>query len=295
MEPQNNRSNSFAEKWNPVYFFMPLFENPAKMPSLETFQEVLTQCFGTVHPLSENPKMPQQPGELLGFALENHKVEYKADGLWAPSQLVLYGSDRFDQGLWDEMIVSQFWDCPQRQAFMPKCGYSILCSNLMAAGLPRMEQYGIIARYAQLILRLFPDCIGIYWPHSQKLMTRERMSQPGWNAEELYFLDGGLNVRFFNISGTDGEMLFDTMGLTPIGLPDLQCHCKGLEPNDVVLFLRNLAAYLYQQGDVIEDGNTVEGIDGGKWKCRREDAMVKPLRMVLDINAGQFAAGNRHE
>ena len=116
--------------------------------------------------------------------------------------------------------------------------------------------------------------------------------KPSWNREELHFLDGGLNVRFYTISGTD-ELLFDTLGLTPIGLPDLQFHCRNLEPNEVVIFLRNLAAYLFEYGDIIEDGNTVEGIHHEKWVCRREDAMAVPMRVVLDVNPGEYAAGNR--
>ena len=96
----------------------------------------------------------------------------------------------------------------------------------------------------------------------------------------------------FNITGTN-EMLFDTLGLTPIGLPDLQCHCKNLEPNQIVVFMRNLAAYLFEYGDVIEDGNTVEGIHHEKWVCRKEDAIISPMRVVLDIHMGEFAGGNR--
>lgn len=167
-----------------------------------------------------------------------------------------------------------------------------MASNMLAAGLPVLEQYGILADYADAVLELFPDCIGIYWPHSQNLLPREVYEHSSWNSPELHFLDGGLNVRFFNITGTN-EMLFDTLGLTPIGLPDLQCHCKNLEPNQVVVFMRNLAAYLFEYGDVIEDGNTVEGIHHEKWVCRKEDAIISPMRVVLDIHMGEFAGGNR--
>lgn len=292
MSEANERRDGFVNRWNSVYFFIPLFENPVTMPQTEVFRKALAQEFGNVEVLGQF-ETPQKPGDLAGFLLHDYPVYYEKDQLNAPSQLVVYGADAFDKSQWDDMVTAQFWDCPEKDTFMPRCNYSILCSNLMAAGLPRLEQYGIMWRYAQAMLKLFPDCIGIYWPHSQKLLSRKRMSEPGWNSENLYFLDGGLNVRFFNISGTDGEMVFDTMGLVSIGLPDLQVHCKNLEPNDVVMFLRNLAAYLYQEGDIIEDGNTVEGIDGGKWRCQREASLILPERPVLDIHAGQFAGGNR--
>ncbi len=287
------RGDSFVEKWHSVYFFMPVFEQPVEISSLEKLQEALSRKFGRVQPLADEPRMPEKPSDLLGFILWDHQSHNDKEERSIPSQLVLYGPDIFDQKMWDEQIIAQFWDCqPDRQGFAARCRYAFMASNMMAAMLPIMEQYQIIADYADLLLELFPDCIGIYWPHSQRLVPRENFQTSHWNFRELHFLDGGLHVRFFNIIGSD-EMLFDTLGLTPIGLPDLQCHCKDLEPNDVVIFLRNLAAYLYRKGDVIEDGNTVEGIDGGRWSCQREDSMAGPMRMVLDINPGKYAGGGR--
>lgn len=288
----SERNDSLVNKWHSVYFFIPLFENSVTMPTLEEFNQALSDKFGKVTPFAENPEIPTQPADLLGFVLWDHPAYYTAEKQSYPTQLNLMGPDVFDQSHWDEMILAQFWDCPDRENFIKRCRYSIMASNFMAAGLPIMERFQIIADYADMILEVFPECIGIYWPHSQKLVTREYFQQSHWNFANLHFLDGGLNVRFFNITGTN-EMLFDTLGFTPIGLPDLQCHCKELVPNDVVYFLRNLAVYLYEAGDIIQDGNTVEGIDHGKWRCQREDSMAKPKRMVLDIHAGQYAAGSR--
>lgn len=283
---------SFATKWHPVYFFVPVFESPITMPTLDDFLEALSRKFGEIEPMMNEPKMPNDPSDLLGFALWEHLAFYEKEQQSIPSQLILFGPDAFDQTQWDEMIINQFWDCPDREDFAARCNYALMASNMMAASLPVVEQYQIIADYADLLLDIFPECIGIYWPHSQRLVPREVFLAQNWGRSALHFLDGGLNVRFFNIENSD-EMLFDTLGLTAIGLPDLQCHCKDLEPDDVVNFLRNLAAYLYEKGDIIEDGNTVEGIDHGKWRCQREDAIVEPGRLVLDILAGPYAGGGR--
>ena len=49
----------------------------------------------------------------------------------------------------------------------------------------------------------------------------------------------------------------------------------------------------------IQDGETVDGVEKGQmsreiqWKCQYEDAMIQPPRGVLDINMGEFAAGQR--
>ncbi len=285
------QGEKFVREWQAVYTFMLLFETPVKMPDASAYLEAVKQRFGEVISMVSSQ---ESASEMLAAALLEHQVKYDDSKQKVPSQLMLFGAKEFDQGEWDDMVRSQFWACQDRENFLPRCRYAMMAGNMLAAGLPRMEEYGIMAEYADMLLELMPECIGIYWPHSQCLTPREYYQQPHWNNPEYHFLDGGLNVRFFNIEGTD-EMLFDTLGFTAIGLPDLQFHCKNLEPNEVVGFLHNIAAYMYECGDVIEDGNTVEGIHHEKWVCRREDSLVGPGRMVLDINPGEYAGGNRQQ
>jgi hypothetical protein len=87
----------------------------------------------------------------------------------------------------------------------------------------------------------------------------------------------------------------DTLGLGALGLPDLQCRFCLLEPRAVARALYNTAWYLFTEGDVIQDGHTVEGgAPGSRWRCRHEDSLVGPERVVLDLNPGPpYAAGNR--
>jgi hypothetical protein len=66
---------------------------------------------------------------------------------------------------------------------------------------------------------------------------------------------GSLNVRFFNISNSEGDMIMDTRGLAELGLHDLQCHFWELEPKSVAAVLFNTAAYIFEKGPVIEFGS----------------------------------------
>ena len=69
----------------------------------------------------------------------------------------------------------------------------------------------------------------------------------------------------------------DTRGLSEIGLQDLQCHFRNLDPNNVSRVLFNTAVYLFDNGPVIESGNTVAGVEeGSKWECQFENALVAP-------------------
>jgi hypothetical protein len=104
-----------------------------------------------------------------------------------------------------------------------------------------------------------------------------------------------LNVRFFKVSNSDGDMIMDTRGLDAIGLPDLQCHFRGLDANGVARVLFNAAVYIFENGAVIETGHTMEGIEpGSRWRCQFENSLLEPKRNVLDFNPGKpYAAGNR--
>ncbi len=58
--------------------------------------------------------------------------------------------------------------------------------------------------------------------------------------------------------------------------------------NEICKMLYNMAYYIYENGDVIEDGHTVQG---GKTEdkriCHHEIALVASERIVLDINPGE--------
>jgi Domain of unknown function (DUF4261) len=96
---------------------------------------------------------------------------------------------------------------------------------------------------------------------------------------------GALNVRFFNIANTEGEMLMDTRGMEEIGLHDLQCHFRRLDPKNVTGVLANTAIYIAQNGAVIESGHTIAGIEpGSKWSCQFERSLIEPQRVLLDLN-----------
>ena len=122
---------------------------------------------------------------------------------------------------------------------------------------------------------------------------RYHFDNPGYPRFSL----GALNVRLFNIQGAPDDRVMDTLGLAALGLPDLQCHFRDLECNDVASLLRNLGLYLFEHGDIIEDGHTVSGIPATeKWRCQHEMALIGPERIVLDIDPGPaFAAGNRRQ
>lgn len=76
-------------------------------------------------------------------------------------------------------------------------------------------------------------------------------------------------------------------------------HFHGMDPNLVVNHAYNVASYILENDNPIEDGETIDGVEDGamiceiQWKCQYEDALIQPSRGVLDINMGEYASGNR--
>ena len=93
-----------------------------------------------------------------------------------------------------------------------------------------------------------------------------------------------LNVRMFHVEERrSDERVMDTVGLAALELPDVQCHFFALDVARVAELLDETARYLYAEGDVIGDADTVPGLDGESWRCRRETALVDPPRDVVDL------------
>ena len=119
-------------------------------------------------------------------------------------------------------------------------------------------------------------------------------------SREDRFVYFGVNARFFNIQGTDDQIV-DTLGMYAVGLPDVQYHFHGLDPNRVVNHAYNVASYLFDRNAPVRSGETIDGLLNGnmsqevQWRCQYEDALIQPVRCVMDICPGEYAAGNRED
>src|SRR5262249_44266962 len=94
-------------------------------------------------------------------------------------------------------------------------------------------------------------------------------------------LDLWCNVRLFN---ADADWsLMDTVGNHQLDLPDVEaCFTRGYDCGQADRFLRNVSWYLWQNGEVIKDGHTMDGPGEGRWQARNhENGLAEPPRRVL--------------
>ena len=167
-----------------------------------------------------------------------------------------------------------------------------MVTEMMARSLPPGDRLSLFHGVLRAMIEVVePDAL--VFKHSQQVI--EPKDYLAACDQGPILRPGSLNVRFFTISDSDGDMLMDTRGLTDIGLHDLQCHFRGLDPKSVAGVLFNTGVYIFEEGPIIESGQTVAGIEpGSKWRCRFESSLLEPKRDVLDLNPGKpYAAGDR--
>ena len=136
----------------------------------------------------------------------------------------------------------------------------------------------------------------IHCHHCERMVRPSALRKASGAADPLALAMLALNVRVFRIENqAKGDTLMDTRGLAARFLPDLQMHFRGLEPGRVAAHLFNTARYIFERGDCIGDGQTIDGFKPeDRWRCQHEVAMVGPKRIVLDIDPGApYAAGRR--
>ena len=266
-----------------VYSLLLLFREKCERPPADILLEKMRERFGNVHVVIDST--------ISSFALTDHCVTYKGD-VTAPSQLMICECNKIKEPLGDDCVRANFWDCPSGIELLDSCPWQVLIGDFMAGGLPTLERANILSDWLEIALELFPACVAVFPRGSGKLMTTEKIRENPYSGP-LRFIRYGVNARFFTIENSE-DMVVDTLGLHALGLPDVQYHFRDLDPNEVVTHAYDTAIYQFENDAPVESGHTIRGIDPeSKWKCQYEDSLFEPSRIVLDVAAGEFAAGNR--
>ena len=192
--------------------------------------------------------------------------------------------------------MQQTWDWPDKEEVIGKCTHKIVFSDFLATDIDSGTRLKLFNNALAAVLKN-TNFLAMNWVNSLKLVSPENYLSALYSQEIQDYLYGALNVRLFVIDEMGSEFLMDTMGLAAFGLPDLQCHFKDLNPEEVAGVLINYGYYIFEKGDVILDGHTVQGITSEqKWLCKHEFSMVEPQRRIIDFNPGKpHVAGIRDE
>jgi hypothetical protein len=256
-----------------------LYERQAGLDQAGLLAEVNQDLPGTV--LAGDDRQPT----LLVH--EGHGDVDLIDGPTVPIMSVLTNADDDDQLKDPDRIdLSQTWEFPQAQAVLCRCRSALTVGEMFGRPYPPAQRLGAFRATVLAVCRLTGP-VAVWWPTAGQLLPPPSPASPP--------LMGLVNVRLFRVEGSASDVVMDTLGLQVFGLPDLQCHCHGIELPRLATYLRNAASYVFERGDVIRDGDTIEGIEPGeKWRCLQEEALIPPDRLVIDLDPGDgYAAGER--
>ena len=265
-----------------------LFKCDVSTPKKEDISSVLERKIGKVECFSEGKGM-------TGFAAIEHKVEFQDTKV--PVQFMIMDCMETSKEI-DAFELSQMWDCMEdKERIFEECKYQVVATDMLAAGLDSVERANLDMDFLEALMELYPDCEAVYFQNCGKLVLAEDVRNHGMEGLDRY-IRFGVNARFFNIQGSE-DMVVDTVGMSTLFMPDIQYHFHAMDPNQVVNHAYNLAFYLLANDNPIENGESIDGILNGRmcqdirWYCRYEDALIQPVRTVLDVEMGEYASGQR--
>ena len=267
-----------------------LFKACGQRPESEVLGKALSRAFGAVEQVADVEEA------LTTYALLDYPVTY-ADDQRMPAQVLMADFAPFDSSKLEVMALSQLWDCPNGEELLKGCSHQLMISDFLAAGLDYPLRCQMLTKWLETALELFEDCVAVWVPSSGKLLSREQvLNNPMSDGDR--FIYWAVNVRFFNVDGSEDKVI-DTLGLYTVGLPDIQYHFRGLDPDAVVNHAYSTASYVFAHNAPIASGETIDGLAAGnidpsvQWRCQYEMALIQPSREVMDVCPAGYAAGGR--
>ncbi|MBD0380983.1 DUF4261 domain-containing protein [Paenibacillus sedimenti] len=239
-----------------------------------------------------NVELATNKENVLLFFFKDYLISFSEGDMPAQIAIMLSSEQLEDMSRLESSFV-QSWRWRDVRSTVLKCRYTVLITDFMASGLEYQKRMELFQKALYAIVESC-SCKAIHFRVSEQFIEPNDYLSNQPNQPNYDIMIGLMNVRLFNIENTFSETVMDTLGLSALGLPDLQVHFNDLDVNEVANLLYTYGDYIFLNGDVIEDGNTIQGIEGKKWSCRHEVSLIHPKRVVLDIHAGDFAAGKRN-
>ena len=276
-----------------------LFRHRPKSPTAGQLREALRKYLGDLEEIPYAEPDEKSTADMFMFPVLKYRAifEDKPDGV---PVMAAFLTSEIDSGIEvDDLKRRQLRDVTNGDDIIRECKNTILVHTMLGRALPYIQQAEILLAQVDAAVDCYPECIGIYAPHSGKLITPEIFKDLRDADLSDRFIKLFVNARFFNIANTN-EMIVDTIGFDVFGGADVQIHFKNLTPGHVAAYAYNVASYQFENGFSIESGETIDSMDANgnmqvtsQWTVQYEDSMVDPPRTVLDICCGEYAGGNR--
>ncbi|QDW27861.1 DUF4261 domain-containing protein [Pedobacter sp. KBS0701] len=217
------------------------------------------------------------------FSFPDHTIQLADAIIPAQCTMMIPNQGRSEVEL-PEAAFQQNWHWPEANQIAKNCTYEILVTDFMSRTLPYKERLNLFMDFLVEVIKV-TEPNAVYSSPAQKILNPGNIISI-WDTDKIQTLNAICNVRLYNISNSPNhkELLMDTLGLHTIGLPDFQIRFSAADENEMANLLWTYAYYAYEYGDVILEGNTLEGLKAGsKWKCEKQLSLVAPERIVVNV------------
>ena len=267
-------------------------ENPTELLTVKLFfenepafnDEKIEQALSKLFKQIEFDKSSDKPNNSRHYFFKDYEVKFDEGSIPAQATIFVPDENKID---FSELHNSfgQSWSWTEAEETVRNCSYEILITDLMSRNLDYKERIEYFQKFvASIVSAMNPSAI---WVRNSEMILKPTDFLEKSNQNNYQNINVFMNVRLFNIQETEGEMIMDTLGLNSLGLPDFEFRFANYDAQQIAGLLFNYGYYIFENGVVIEHGNTIEGIEeNSKWKCYFNHSQLEPKRIVIEINNG---------
>lgn len=227
------------------------------------------------------PELGASPENSRQYFFKDYEVEFKEGKI--PVQGTIYIPDAKGISLDKlEKTFHQSWNWREAESVVKQCNFEVLLTDLMSRALNYKLRLEYFQKFvASVVEAMNPKAIWI--SNGEKIMNKEEYLDK-FSTNDYQNLSGFMNVRLFNVQESNGEIIMDTLGLNSLGLPDFEIKFNNYNPSAIAGLLFNYGSYIYDNGVVIKNGNTIQGVEENQnWKCYFRESLIEPKRIVIEI------------
>lgn len=267
-------------------------ENPAELLTVKLFfenipefnDEKIEQELSKRFEQIELAESFDKPNNSRHYLFKDYEVRFAEGSIPAQATIFVPDENNID---FSELHNSfgQSWNWNGAEETVRKCSYEILLTDVMSRNMDYKERIEYFQKFvASIVSAMNPKAI---WVRNSEMILEpadylEKSSQNNYQNINAF-----MNVRLFNIREKANEMIMDTLGLNSLGLPDFEFRFVNYSEQQIAGLLFNYGHYIFENGVVIEHGNTIEGIEeNSKWKCYFNHSQLEPKRIIIEINNG---------
>lgn len=267
-------------------------ENPAELLTVKLFfenvpefnDEKIEQELSKRFKQIEFDKSIDEPNNSRHYFFKDYEVKFAEGSIPAQATIFVPDENNID---FSELHNSfgQSWNWIEAEETVRKCSYEILLTDVMSRNMDYKERIEYFQKFvASIVSAMNPSAV---WVRNSEMILEPTDYLEKISKNNYQNINAFMNVRLFNIREREGEMIMDTLGLNSLGLPDFEFRFANYNEQQIAGLLFNYGHYIFENGVVIEHGNTIEGIEeNSKWKCYFNHSQLEPKRIVIEINNG---------